>query len=74
MGYAKCPGLFCNGVGIPASEKKGFKTGKGAINSAIGFTLAGPVGAGIGVLTGFNGKKKIAFVCSKCGKTWTQKI
>ena len=70
----KCPKMFCGGIGIPASRKQGFKVGKAVVGNAIGFGLAGPVGGLVGIATGFNGKKKVQFVCSKCGHVWTEKI
>lgn len=70
----RCPGFFCDGIGIPAGQKKGFKVGKSIVGNAIGFGLAGPVGGLIGAATGFNGKKEVTFVCNKCGRTWTQKV
>lgn len=68
-----CPSFFCNGVGVPVSQN-GFKVGKSIINNAIGFGLAGPIGGLVGAATGFNGKKKTTFVCTKCGRTWTKKV
>lgn len=70
----KCPRWTCDGVGIPASQKKNFSVGKSIIGNAIGFCIAGPVGGMVGAATGFNGKKKVTFVCSKCGNTWTEKV
>lgn len=70
----KCPKMFCNGTGIPANVKKGYKTGKGVINGTIGFAAGGVLGLGVGAMTGLNGKKKTTFVCSKCGYSWTEKV
>ncbi len=74
MGKIKCPRLTCNGVGIPAATKKQFSVGKAVVGNMIGGALGGPAGAIIGTATGFNGKKKVTFVCQKCGHTWEEKV
>lgn len=75
MGRAiKCPRMFCDGVGMPAATKNGFSIGKAIVGNTIGGMIAGAPGAIIGMGAGFNGKKKVTFVCQKCGHTWTQKV
>lgn len=75
MAKIKCPGFFCGSTNvIPVSAKKNFKAGKGLVNGAIGAAIAGPVGGLVGVGTGFNGKKKIKFICQDCGKVFEQKL
>lgn len=70
----KCPKWGCNGIGIPASQRQGFSVGKAIVGNTIGFAVAGPLGGVVGAATGFNGKKKVTFVCSKCGHTWVEKV
>lgn len=74
MGKIKCPKMFCDGIGIPAAEKKSFSVGKAIVGNTVGGLIAGVPGAIIGTATGFNGKKKVTFVCQKCGHTWVQKV
>lgn len=74
MGKIRCPKLLCNGTGVPASTKKNFSVGKAVVGNTVGFLAAGPVGGLVGAATGFNGKKKVTFVCTKCGHTWVEKV
>lgn len=69
-----CPSLFCDGIGIPVAQKKNFSVGKAVVGNTIGFAVGGIAGGLVGIATGFNGKKKVTFVCQKCGRTWTQKV
>lgn len=55
-------------------QKKNFKVGKAVVGNTVGFLVAGPLGGLVGAATGFNGKKKVAFVCMKCGKTFEHKV
>lgn len=71
----KCPSLFCDGIGMPVDTKKKFSVGKALVGNTIGFALGGAVGGVVGAMTGVNGKRgKTTFVCSKCGRTWEQKV
>ena len=71
----KCPSLFCDGVGIPVDTKKKFSFGKAIVGNTVGFALGGAVGGIVGAATGIGGKRgKTTFVCSKCGRTWEQKV
>lgn len=75
MALIKCPNILCRSTNVvPVSSKKNFKNGKGLVGGAIGTALLGPVGGAVGVATGFNGKKKVKFVCQKCGKVFEVKI
>ena len=74
MAKVKCPSLLCNGIGVPVTERKKVSVTKAAIGATIGAAI-NPVGAVIGGAAGaLNGKKKVVFMCPKCGKTWTQKV
>jgi hypothetical protein len=71
MAKVKCPGFFCGSTNVvPVSTKNNFKVGKALVGNTIGFALGGPVGGIIGAATGFNGKKKVKFVCQDCGKVF----
>lgn len=75
MAKIKCPRLFCGSTNvIPVGSKKNFKIGKAIVGNTIGFALGGPVGGLVGAATGFNGKKKVKFVCQDCGKVFEVKI
>lgn len=70
-----CPSMFCDGVGIPVDTKKKFSFGKAIVGNTVGFALGGAVGGIVGAATGIGGKRgKTTFVCSKCGRTWEQKV
>lgn len=70
----KCPKWGCDGVGIPVDTKKKFSFSKSLVNGAVG-NLINPVGMVIGGATGINAKRgKTTFVCSKCGRTWREKV
>lgn len=70
----KCPRLLCGSKQCVPVSSDGFKTGKGLLGGIVGGAALGPVGALAGVATGLNGKKKVKFVCQKCGKVFTAKI
>ena len=71
----QCPKFTCRSTEcIPLTESKKFSAGKGALGSAIGAAALGPVGLAAGVLTGFNGKKKVKMMCTKCGNVFEVKI
>ncbi len=75
MAKIKCPAWGCGSTNVvPVSAKKNFKKGKGLIGGAIGVAVAGPIGGMVGVGTGFNGKKKVKFICQDCGKVFEAKI
>lgn len=75
MKTIKCPSLFCDGVGMPVDTKKKFSFGKAIVGNTVGFALGGAVGGIVGAATGIGGKRgKTTFVCSKCGRTWEQKV
>ena len=71
----KCPGLFCRSRDCqPITEGKKYKTGKGIVGGAIGTVALGPLGAAAGLASGLNGKKKVKFMCNKCGRVFTVKV
>lgn len=71
----KCPRLLCGSTNVtPIGAKNNFKVGKAIVNNTIGFALGGPMGAVIGTATGWNGKKKVKFVCQDCGRVFEAKI
>lgn len=70
----RCPKFLCDGIGVPAATRKGFSVGKAIVGNTVGGIVAGVPGAIIGTAAGLNGKKKVTFVCSKCGHTWTEKV
>ena len=71
----RCPRWTCDGVGIPVDTKKKFSVGKSLVGNTVGFALGGPVGGIVGAATGSGGKRgKTTFVCSKCGRTWEEKV
>jgi len=71
----RCPAWGCGSTEVaPVGAKKNFNVGKAVVNNTIGFALAGPVGGLVGAATGFNGKKKVKFVCLKCGKVFEEKV
>lgn len=74
MAKVKCPRLGCNGIGMPAATKKQFSLGKAVVGNTVGFALAGATGGLAGLALGFNGKKKVTFVCQKCGHTFEKKV
>ena len=55
-------------------KKNNFKKAKGLIGGAIGTAAGGPILGAVGVATGFNGKKKVKFVCQDCGKVFEVKM
>lgn len=75
MAKIRCPKWTCGSTNvIPVSAKKNFKAGKGLVNGAIGVAIAGPLGGIVGASTGFNGKKKIKFICQDCGNVFEEKV
>lgn len=71
----RCPGLLCRSKDcVPVTTQTGYKAGKGLVAGVIGGAALGPGGALIGIATGFNGKKKVKFMCQKCGKIFTEKV
>ena len=57
-----CPKLNCDGHLIPVGERTGgFSAGK----AVAGGLFFGPIGIAAGAL----GKKKVTYVCDKCGYT-----
>lgn len=75
MSKIKCPNLRCRSTNVvPVSSKNNFKKGKGLIGGAIDATIGGPLLGAVGMATGFNGKKKIQFVCQDCGKVFEVKM
>ena len=75
MAKIRCPKLLCRSTNVvPITSKKNFKIGKSLINGTIGTAIAGPLGGFVGAGTGFNGKKKIKFICQDCGNVFEQKI
>lgn len=75
MAKIRCPKWTCGSANvIPITAKKNFKAGKGLVGGIIGASIAGPVGGLVGAGTGFNGKKKIKFVCQDCGHVFEEKV
>lgn len=75
MARVVCPGFLCFSTDCtPLTESKRYKTGKGIAGGLIGGSLLGPVGAVAGLASGMNGKKKVKFVCNKCGKIFEVKV
>ena len=72
---ATCPNRACRGTNCtPVGAKKNFKVGKAGVGAGLGYALAGPLGGVIGAASGFNGKKKVSFVCNDCGTIFELKI
>ncbi len=65
----KCKSINCT----PLANKKGFSVGKAALGTAVGAVIH-PAGAAIGLLTGFNGKKKVSMMCNDCGTLFEIKV
>lgn len=75
MAKIKCPKWSCGSTNVvPIGSKKNFKMGKAIVNNTIGFAIAGPVGGLVGAATGFNGSKKVKFICQDCGNVFEQKV
>lgn len=75
MARVKCPSPFCGSTNCtPITESKRYKAGKGAVGGVIGALALGPIGAAAGVAAGFNGKRKVKFMCNKCGKIFEVKV
>lgn len=75
MSKVKCPNMFCRSTNVvPVTSKNNFKKGKGLIGGAVGTVVGGPILGAVGVATGFNGKKKVKFVCQDCGKVFEVKM
>lgn len=75
MAKIRCPKWSCGSTNVvPVGAKKNFKIGKAIVNNTIGFAVAGPVGGLVGAATGFNGKKKVKFICQDCGNVFEQKV
>lgn len=71
----RCPKWGCGSKEVaPLGAKKNFNVGKAVVGNTVGFFLGGPVGGIVGAATGFNGKKKVKFVCQKCGTVFEEKI
>lgn len=86
----RCPGMFCRSKDwTPITASQNFKIGKGIVGGSVGRVVGGviggaiggpaglaaiPLGATVGMATGFNGKRKVKFVCNKCGKIFTAKV
>ena len=69
MARITCPPITCRSHDCtPVTESKRYKTGKGLVGGVAGGLLLGPIGAAAGLASGMNGRKKVKFVCNKCGK------
>lgn len=74
MAKVKCPNWKCRSTEcIPVTEKKKYSVGKGAVGVAAMSVVAAPL-AIAGALAGFNGKKKVKFMCTKCGEVFEVKM
>ncbi len=75
MATIRCPRWSCRSTDcVPVTQGKKYKTGRGLAGAAVGHALFGPVGALVGAGTGFNGRRKIKFVCRQCGKVFEAKL
>lgn len=75
MAKIRCPSITCRSTDCtPLTEKNKYKTGKGLVAGAAGAVVLGPVGLLAGAASGFSGKKKIKFMCNKCGKVFEVKV
>lgn len=75
MAKIRCPSITCRSTDCtPLTEKNKYKTGKGLVAGAAGAMVLGPVGLLAGAASGFSGKKKIKFMCNKCGKVFEVKV
>ena len=75
MARIKCPNLLCGSKNCtPITESKKYKTGKGIVGGAVGAVALGPIGLLAGTASGFNGRKKVKFMCNKCGKVFEVKV
>ena len=71
----QCPRLTCRSKEcVPLTDSKKFSAGKGLLGGAIGAVTLGPVGLAAGALSGFNGKKKVKMMCTKCGNVFEVKL
>ncbi len=75
MSKIRCPSITCRSTECtPLTEKNKYKAGKGLVAGTAGAFLLGPVGLLAGAASGFSGKKKIKFMCNKCGKVFEVKV
>ena len=75
MAKVRCPKLTCRSTNCtPLVESNKYKTGKGIIGGAVGAVTLGPVGLLAGAASGFSGKKKVKFMCNKCGHVFEMKV
>ena len=75
MARVRCPKITCRSTECtPITEKNRYKTGKGIVGGAVGAFALGPVGLLAGAASGFSGKKKVKFMCNKCGTIFEVKI
>lgn len=70
----RCPGFFCRSTQCVPVSSNGYKTGKGLLGGLVGGAVFGGVGAVAGAASGLNGKKKVKFVCQKCGRVFKAKV
>lgn len=70
----KCPNWKCRSIEcVPLTDGKKYSVGKGIVGAAVGATVAAPL-ALAGALVGFNHKKKMKFMCTKCGEVFEVKV
>ena len=75
MAKVRCPKITCRSTDCtPLTEKNKYKAGKGLAAGAARAIVLGPVGLLAGAASGFSGKKKIKFMCNKCGHIFEMKI
>ena len=75
MAKVRCPRITCRSTDCtPLTEKNKYKAGKGIAAGAVGAAALGPVGLLAGAASGVSGKKKIKFMCNKCGQIFEMKI
>ena len=75
MARITCPNILCRSHNCtPVAEKKKYGVGKGALVGTVGAVTLGVPGLLAGAASGFNGKKKVKFMCNKCGKIFEVRI
>ena len=68
MAKVHCPRITCRSTScVPVRTNKTYSSGRGIIGGAVGGLVFGPIGAAAGLASGLNGKRKVKFVCNKCG-------
>ena len=70
----KCPKWGCGSIEcVPITDGKKYSVVKGVAGAAAGAFVGGFM-AIPGALAGFAGKKKVKFMCTKCGNVFEVKL